>query len=239
MRNLLDNLMKLENALNIITFESKNFQESFTQMKLEPKKALVNLIKEYAKTEEIKVSKLWPDLIDNFFNQIIESKDMIIHKADTFLLSWFNYYLFSAVVREPFKDVMAEILWDLNELDKKSLGQCFTPKDIASLIGEIGKFYFKTDSGSLAINDPCCGSGALILSQLEHVNHDRLEISMNDIDPDIYRVGFIQVYLNAAIHKTNTTISLNAECGNALLGSAKESVTITLKPLINNGETVV
>ncbi|KYN24911.1 hypothetical protein AUQ44_03515 [Vibrio cidicii] len=105
--------------------------------------------------------------------------------------------------------VLGEVLHELNAANKKGLGQCMTPPDIASLLGKICSRYKAqnqrcNDDEWLRISDETgCGTGALILSQLQTLDlskHKKVLIRFVDLDDVMLKAAYLQINANIALH---------------------------------------
>ena len=134
------------------------------------------------------------------------------------------YALLASVVYDngKFNDNLGEIFMRCN-LGNKTAGQFFTPYHISELMARvtIDETLVKekiADDGILAINDPCCGGGGMIMAALE-VLHDlgvnyaqNCFIEANDVDLRCVHMTYLQLALAgvpAIVRHQNT---LTREC---------------------------
>ena len=134
------------------------------------------------------------------------------------------YALLASVVYDngKFNDNLGEIFMRCN-LGNKNAGQFFTPYHISELMARvtIDETLVKekiADDGILAINDPCCGGGGMIMAALEvlhdlGVNYARnCFIEANDVDLRCVHMTYLQLTLAgvpAIVRHQNT---LTREC---------------------------
>ena len=134
------------------------------------------------------------------------------------------YALLASVVYDngKFNDNLGEIFMRCN-LGNKTAGQFFTPYHISELMARvtIDETLVKekiADDGILAINDPCCGGGGMIMAALEvlhdlGVNYARnCFIEANDVDLRCVHMTYLQLALAgvpAIVRHQNT---LTREC---------------------------
>lgn len=134
------------------------------------------------------------------------------------------YALLASVVYDDgkFNDNLGEIFMRCN-LGNKTAGQFFTPYHISELMARvtIDETLVKektADDGILAINDPCCGGGGMIMAALEvlhdlGVNYARnCFIEANDVDLRCVHMTYLQLALAgvpAIVRHQNT---LTREC---------------------------
>ena len=117
------------------------------------------------------------------------------------------YALLASVVYDngKFNDNLGEIFMRCN-LGNKNAGQFFTPYHISELMARvtIDETLVKektADDGILAINDPCCGGGGMIMAALEvlhdlGVNYARnCFIEANDVDLRCVHMTYLQLAL--------------------------------------------
>lgn len=134
------------------------------------------------------------------------------------------FALLASVVYDngKFNDNLGEIFMRCN-LGNKNAGQFFTPYHISELMARvtIDETLVKekiADDGILAINDPCCGGGGMIMAALEvlhdlGVNYARnCFIEANDVDLRCVHMTYLQLALAgvpAIVRHQNT---LTREC---------------------------
>lgn len=118
------------------------------------------------------------------------------------------YKLCSSVVYEngAFADYLGEFYMQSNTSNAK-LGQFFTPYHVSKLcakatITKEDVLRKAADGGILTINDPCCGSGGMLLAALDVIGNDyginyadKVFISCGDIDRRCVHMCYIQLSL--------------------------------------------
>ncbi|WP_224055841.1 N-6 DNA methylase [Vibrio penaeicida] len=126
----------------------------------------------------------------------------------------------SEVDQNPFEDLLGFVLFEINALDKKGLGQCFTPPDIARLLSKLTNSYVEGESCSYgSFSDICCGSGSLVLAQMETIHETKqhnIKVIINDIDELMVKTAVVQVLMNEMHLDSFDTIHLKAYRSNAL-----------------------
>ncbi|HHY0394818.1 N-6 DNA methylase [Vibrio parahaemolyticus] len=124
------------------------------------------------------------------------------------------------VDQNPFEDLLGFVLFEINALDKKNLGQCFTPPDIARLLSKLTNRYVEGGSRSYgSFSDICCGSGSLVLAQQETIHETKqhnINVIINDIDELMIKTAVVQVLMNEMHLDSFDTIHLKAYRSNAL-----------------------
>lgn len=125
------------------------------------------------------------------------------------------------VDENPFEDLLGLVLFEINSLNKKNLGQCFTPPDIARLLSKLTNRYVEGESRSYgSFSDICCGSGSLVLAQMETIHETKqhnIKVIINDIDDLMVKTAVVQILMNEMHLDFYDTIHLKAYCSNALL----------------------
>ena len=115
-------------------------------------------------------------------------------------------------------DVLGVLFHEL-ELHNKYKGQFFTPQNISDMMGQIAFSNKKdnfTDNGFISLNEPCCGSGAMILgfasAMLEGgINYcSKLFVRAGDIDLKCVYMCYLQLLLYGipavVVHENSLTL---------------------------------
>jgi len=125
------------------------------------------------------------------------------------------------VDQNPFEDLLGFVLFEINALDKKSLGQCFTPPDVARLLSKLTNRYVEGESRSYgSFSDFCCGSGSLVLAQMETIHETKqhnINVIINEIDELMVKTAVVQILMNEMHLDSHDIVHLKAYCSNALL----------------------
>lgn len=182
---------------------------------------LTKIIQSTAKKHKESVYTIYESFIDMAYQTYtvfsISQKYQYLHDD---LTSFYHAYL-NEVQQKPFEDVLGYVLLELNLLDKKGKGQCFTPQDISYLIAKLGAKYQELN-GLLSNNyyDCCCGSGSLALEQMRQMNEKKqtnIHFILNDLDLTMVKTAVVQFCTNNLFHLTGEThLYLTATCSNAL-----------------------
>ncbi|EHH2534049.1 SAM-dependent DNA methyltransferase [Vibrio parahaemolyticus] len=122
---------------------------------------------------------------------------------DEFSIAYVN-----EVKEKPFRDVLGELMSALNLLCNGKYSrkaQHFTPQELSEAVSQmIGK---PKESDHQTVSDICCGSGSLILAEMEkRVDSDykgTLSLVLNDLDTFACKVATIQIEFNNLIHVKN------------------------------------
>ncbi|MCF9942953.1 hypothetical protein J7994_11330 [Vibrio parahaemolyticus] len=171
-------------------------------------KEMIKFFNDMARTKCMQPHTLFFEMIELTYNRQIglPLQHRKIRDEDVFD---FSLLFAGAMLNNPFRDVLGEVLHDLNAANKKGLGQCMTPPDITSLIGKLVSRYKAQnqrfiDSDWLAISDETgCGTGALVLAQLEHLNfteHKKVLVRFVDVDEIMLKAAYLQINANIALH---------------------------------------
>ncbi|EJG2257341.1 TPA: hypothetical protein ACMDU7_000547 [Vibrio parahaemolyticus] len=117
----------------------------------------------------------------------------------------FNEYCMAyleTVKAHPFKDVLGELMTELDMLDtgiKSKLCQNLTPGDLSDVVSRM-----LNDTSKPSLSDICCGTGVLILSnlkiRLESNTNDGIKLVLNDMDSLMCKICMIQIEWNNSIH---------------------------------------
>lgn len=188
-------------------------------------KEMIKFFNEMARTKRMQPHTLFSEMIELTYDR---QKGLPIHhrkiKADEVLD--FSLLFAGAMLNNPFKDVFGEVLHELNAANKKGLGQCMTPPDIAYLIGKLAARYKAQyqhcfDGDELNISDETgCGTGALVLTQLEHLNlydYKKVLVRFVDLDEVMLKAAFLQINANIALHMPeNIDFKTMPICANTL-----------------------
>jgi type I restriction-modification system DNA methylase subunit len=193
-----------------------------------PETNLVKLIKDKAYKLNTKPHLLLPKLVNSYFNYLVKEEVVCSKNKEYYeTYQYFKFYLLKSITLNPFKDVFGHLMNEVYNFDKKHLGQCMTPPDLAKAVTSLmNAHYPKTKNQDvLNIGDMCgCGTGTLILSLMEKVKENKeLFILINDIDLDMSQIALIQTYLHANIHCTSEKITIHTYNCNTLLDYSQGS----------------
>ena len=171
-------------------------------------KEMIKFFNEMARTKRMQPHTLFSEMIELTYDR--QKGLPISHRKirDEEVLA-FSLLFAGAMLNNPFKDVLGEVLHELNAANKKGLGQCMTPPDIAYLVGKIASRYKDQnqhffDGDWLQISDETgCGTGALVLTQLERLNlsaHKKVLVRFVDLDDVMVKAAYMQINANIALH---------------------------------------
>ncbi|PMH37933.1 hypothetical protein BCU69_20865 [Vibrio cyclitrophicus] len=178
------------------------------------------LIIEIANKHNKRPTYIYESLIDMTYQMRVvrdfQDRFNWLHKD---FLDFLDLYI-EEVNQNPFEDLLGFVLFEINALDKKSLGQCFTPPDIARLISKLTQRQIEGESRSYgSFSDFCCGSGSLVLAQMETIHETRqhnINVIINDIDELMVKTAVVQILMNEMHLDSFDTIHLKAYRSNAL-----------------------
>ncbi|MDE1356646.1 N-6 DNA methylase [Vibrio aestuarianus] len=132
---------------------------------------------------------------------ILGSYQAKLRNAEQAFNEYFTAYL-ETVKAHPFKDVLGELMTELDMLDtgsKSKLCQNLTPNNLSDALSRM-----LNDTSKPTLADICCGTGVLILSnlkiRLESNSNDGIKIMLNDMDSLMCKICMIQIVWNNAIH---------------------------------------
>lgn len=111
--------------------------------------------------------------------------------------------LFLELTDNPFQDFLGELYCELG-LQSKSLGQIFTPYYISHLMAEINLGDSNIDTaikekGYITVNDPCCGSGVMLIAAAEALQSRGYDYSKDalfvaqDVDQTVALMCYLQL----------------------------------------------
>ncbi|MCU8322089.1 SAM-dependent methyltransferase [Vibrio vulnificus] len=120
----------------------------------------------------------------------------------------FSVAYMNEVKDKPFRDVLGELMAELNVLCNGKYSrkaQHFTPQELSEAVSALlGK---PKESDHQSVSDICCGSGSLILAEMnKRVESDytgSLSLVLNDLDRFVCKVATIQIEFNNLIHVKN------------------------------------
>lgn len=156
-------------------------------------------------------------------------------------------YLELVAASEPFDDVLGGLY---DSYLGEDLGQFFTPKDVAQLIGQLsGSMALSEESVASRtphrINDFCCGGGSLGLGYIYQVykKHGKegvalLDVHAQDICPHMCRLATLQIMASSLIHGIPLH-GLTVQCGNALSQDYELVLQSTSRGNAGNMETYI
>ncbi|WP_373942842.1 SAM-dependent methyltransferase [Vibrio chagasii] len=193
-------------------------------------------IEEIANKHNKKPFYIYESLIEMTYQMLVvrDFKDRFNWLQEDFL-DFLVLYI-EQVDQNPFEDLLGFVLFEINALDKKSLGQCFTPPDIARLLSKLTNSYVEGESRSYgSFSDICCGSGSLVLAQMETIHETKqhnIKVIINDIDELMVKTAVVQILMNEMHLDSDEIIQLKAYRSNALL-EYKNGKDVIFSPYMN------
>ncbi|MGF1884438.1 hypothetical protein [Vibrio splendidus] len=191
---------------------------------------ITKLIIDTAERHNTRVSKVYNSLIEISFQYLLTDTfdEKYKHLNDDFF--YFTMFFYQEVQNNPFVDILGQTLFELSNLDKENLGQCFTPCELSdairrmrnvetrmNVLGEIGEI-----GGRWA--DPTCGSGELALKQLKAFsksNAKHIDLVINDIDELMVKTAIYQTHVNLLLNCQGKTSTTTAYCSDLISGWRK------------------
>ncbi|HFK1824872.1 TPA: N-6 DNA methylase [Stenotrophomonas maltophilia] len=132
-----------------------------------------------------------------------------------------NAYYTAVQSNPPWTDIFMHLHAECFDRQAHSLGQHFTPADLAHLVGRLAGSHIDRHpivDETLALHDPCCGAGGLLLGHLAHaVDGKRYAVTATDLDPLCCAMTALQVLANTLLHGRKLVSSIAISCGNCLL----------------------
>lgn len=99
---------------------------------------------------------------------------------------------------DDYGDHLGEIYMEI-EAGNKQAGQYFTPYHVSKLMAEITLGNVKDREKILTLNEPCCGSGGMVvaaadvLAEQDFNYTDKLLVVANDIDRNCVNMAYLQI----------------------------------------------
>ncbi|EJC6768588.1 SAM-dependent DNA methyltransferase [Vibrio parahaemolyticus] len=151
---------------------------------------------------------LFESLVEMSYQFVILGK---IEKKYQYLQAVYQEFTVSyinEVQEKPFRDVLGELMAELNLLCNGKYSrkaQHFTPQAVSEAVSALlGK---KKDSDHQTVSDICCGSGSLVLAEMnkrvDSGYKGTLSLVLNDLDRFVCKVATIQIEFNNLIHVKN------------------------------------
>ncbi|EJF9997288.1 N-6 DNA methylase [Vibrio parahaemolyticus] len=151
---------------------------------------------------------LFESLVEMTYQFVILGK---IEKKYQYLQAVYQEFTVSyinEVQEKPFRDVLGELMAELNLLCNGKYSrkaQHFTPQELAESVSALlGK---TKESDHQTVSDICCGSGSLVLAEMKKrvdLGYEgSLSLVLNDLDTFVCKVATIQIEFNNLIHVKN------------------------------------
>ncbi|ENO9315823.1 SAM-dependent DNA methyltransferase [Vibrio parahaemolyticus] len=117
----------------------------------------------------------------------------------------FSVAYIEVVKEKPFRDVLGELMAELNLLCNGKYSrkaQHFTPQELSEAVSAmLGK---PKESEHQSVSDICCGSGSLVLAEMKKFvdsgYEGSLSLVLNDLDTFVCKVATIQIEFNNLVH---------------------------------------
>ncbi|MGM5996229.1 N-6 DNA methylase [Vibrio parahaemolyticus] len=117
----------------------------------------------------------------------------------------FSVAYMNEVKEKPFRDVLGELMAELNVLCNGKYSrkaQHFTPQELSQAVSAmLGK---PKESDYQTVSDICCGSGSLVLAEMKKCvdlgYKGTLSLILNDLDTFACKVATIQIEFNKLMH---------------------------------------
>ncbi|MCG9652633.1 N-6 DNA methylase [Vibrio vulnificus] len=117
----------------------------------------------------------------------------------------FSVAYINEVQEKPFRDVLGELMAELNVLcngKNSRKAQHFTPQELSQAVSAmLGK---PKESDHQTVSDICCGSGSLVLAEMKKCvdlgYKGTLSLILNDLDTFACKVATIQIEFNKLMH---------------------------------------
>lgn len=205
------------------TSERKHLAQMHAKLMLgNSNKNLIKLIKQKSQEFNMKKAEFLEELIDMYFQYITNGKFVKKYLPYKYSFEWFKFFIEKLIAEKPYEDILGCIFTEITYLDKKRLGQSFTPHDLSKLISEILNGYSSKTKTSYKFYEPTCGTGSLILATIGESECQIAEVTINDLDLTLVKACYIQLALNQLINKKHKTLIIKSFNGNALIDFSKD-----------------
>ncbi len=202
--------------------ERNNLAKMHTKLMLgNAQKNLVKLIKQKSQEFAKKESVFLEELIDMFFQHITNNSISRKYYQYKYSFEWFRFFIEKLTAEKPYEDNLGYIFHKVSNIDKKNLGQSFTPNDLSKLISVLLNHSVTNIQTHRKFYEPTCGTGSLVLATVGDSDCQTAEVTINDLDLTLVKACYIQLALNQLINRKHKTLIIRAFNGDALTDFSK------------------
>ncbi|OQU53914.1 N-6 DNA methylase [Vibrio parahaemolyticus] len=148
---------------------------------------------------------LFESLVEMTYQFVILGKIEMKYQHLQSVYDEFSVAYIEVVKEKPFRDVLGELMAELNVLCNGKYSrkaQHFTPQELSQAVSAmLGK---PKESDHQTVSDICCGSGSLVLAEMKKCvdlgYKGTLSLILNDLDTFACKVATIQIEFNNLIH---------------------------------------
>ncbi|WP_025580904.1 N-6 DNA methylase [Vibrio parahaemolyticus] len=170
--------------------------------------SLLKIIETASDKQLLNKKHLFESLVEMTYQFVILGKIEKKYQHLQAVYDEFSVAYINEVQEKPFRDVLGELMAELNVLCNGKYSrkaQHFTPQELSQAVSALlGK---PKDSDYQTVSDICCGSGSLILAEMKKRIDSgytgTLSLILNDLDTFACKVATIQIEFNKLIHVKN------------------------------------
>lgn len=170
--------------------------------------SLLNIIESSSDKLLLNRKHLFESLVEMTYQFVILGKIEIKYQHLQAVYDEFSVAYMNEVKEKPFRDVLGELMAELNVLCNGKYSrkaQHFTPQELSEAVSAmLGK---PKEADHQSVSDICCGSGSLVLAEMkkrvESGCEGSLSLVLNDLDTFVCKVATIQIEFNNLIHIKN------------------------------------
>ncbi|EMI4296458.1 SAM-dependent DNA methyltransferase [Vibrio vulnificus] len=167
--------------------------------------SLLNIIESSSDKLLLNQKHLFESLVEMTYQFVILGKIEKKYQHLQAVFDEFSVAYIEVVKEKPFRDVLGELMAELNLLCNGKYSrkaQHFTPQELSQAVSAmLGK---PKESEHQSVSDICCGSGSLVLAEMKkRVDSGytgTLSLVLNDLDTFVCKVATIQIEFNNLIH---------------------------------------
>ncbi|EJE4157340.1 TPA: N-6 DNA methylase [Vibrio parahaemolyticus] len=167
--------------------------------------SLLNIIESSSDKLLLNQKHLFESLVEMSYQFVILGKIEKKYQYLQHVYAEFSVAYVNEVQEKPFRDVLGELMAELNVLCNGKYSrkaQHFTPQELSEVVSSLlGK---PKESDHQTVSDICCGSGSLVLAEMKKRVETgftaTLSLILNDLDRFVCKVATIQIEFNNLIH---------------------------------------
>ncbi|HDY7696315.1 TPA: SAM-dependent DNA methyltransferase [Vibrio vulnificus] len=170
--------------------------------------SLLKLIESSSDKQLLNKKHLFESLVEMSYQFVILGKIEKKYQHLQSVYDEFSVAYMNEVKEKPFRDVLGELMAELNVLCNGKYSrkaQHFTPQELSEAVSAmLGK---PKEADHQSVSDICCGSGSLVLAEMKKrvdLGYEgSLSLVLNDLDTFACKVATIQIEFNNLIHVKN------------------------------------
>ncbi|MDF5005938.1 N-6 DNA methylase [Vibrio parahaemolyticus] len=170
--------------------------------------SLLKIIQSSSAKQLLNKKHLFESLVEMSYQFVILGKIEKKYQHLQSVYDEFSVAYMNEVKEKPFRDVLGELMAELNVLCNGKYSrkaQHFTPQELSEAVSAmLGK---PKEADHQSVSDICCGSGSLVLAEMKKrvdLGYEgSLSLVLNDLDTFACKVATIQIEFNNLIHVKN------------------------------------